>query len=44
MEVEYRHNYDNNLMIIKDDNIKINDYRINMLMKNKALSQYKVDL
>lgn len=35
MEVEYRHNYDNNLMIIKDDNIKINDYRINMLMKNK---------
>lgn len=35
MQVIYRHGFNNNLMIIRDNNILINDYRINMIMRNK---------
>ena len=35
MQIVYRHGFNNNLMIIRDSNIVINDYRINMIMRNK---------
>lgn len=34
MEITYRHSYNNNLMVIKDSNVIINDYRINMITRN----------
>ena len=35
MEVTFKHSYNNNLMIIRDNELLINDYKINMIMKNK---------
>lgn len=44
MDIFFKHFMDSNVMVIKDNNILVNDYRINMLIKNDIKNLLKLNI